>query len=95
MSTKDGMDPVVSALMRGIVTVGAEAWAVKGIAEPSAMRLDTTVRQPAWKTYFRSLTSVRKRTPKCAKRQSRWTRISRDFQGDIDAHPTCVGHPQP
>lgn len=39
MSRKEGMEPVVIALRRGIVTVGAVAWAVKGIAWPSRMSL--------------------------------------------------------
>ena len=38
-SRKEGMDPVVIALTRGIVMVGDVAWAVKGIADPSRMRL--------------------------------------------------------
>jgi hypothetical protein len=38
-SRKEGMEPVVIALTRGIVTVGAVAWAVKGRAEPSRIRL--------------------------------------------------------
>lgn len=33
------MEPVVMALIRGMVTVGAVACAVKGTAAPSAMRL--------------------------------------------------------
>lgn len=33
-SKKDGMDPVVMALILGIVIVGDVAWAVNGIAEP-------------------------------------------------------------
>ena len=33
-SRKFGMLPVVKALMRGRVTVGGFAWAVKGIARP-------------------------------------------------------------
>lgn len=44
MSRKDGIEPVVMALMRGIVTVGAVAWAVKGIAEP--LRIKLTGSQP-------------------------------------------------
>lgn len=39
ISRKEGIDPVVIALTRGIVTVGAVACAVKGIAEPSDIRL--------------------------------------------------------
>jgi hypothetical protein len=38
-SRKDGTEPVVSALTRGIVTVGGVAWAVKGTAEPSLIKL--------------------------------------------------------
>ena len=38
-SRKDGTEPVVRALTRGIVTVGGVAWAVKGIAEPSLIKL--------------------------------------------------------
>lgn len=38
-STKEGVVPVVSALILGIVIVGEEAWAVKGIAEPLAIKL--------------------------------------------------------
>ena len=33
------MEPVVMALMRGMVIVGDMAWAVKGIAAPSLIRL--------------------------------------------------------
>lgn len=39
MSRKDGIEPVVMALIRGIVTVGAVACAVNGIAEPSRIKL--------------------------------------------------------
>lgn len=38
-SRKDGMDPVVMALILGMVTVGDVACAVKGIAEPSRINL--------------------------------------------------------
>jgi len=38
-STKEGTDPVVKPLTRGIVTVGGAACAVYGIALPSRMRL--------------------------------------------------------
>lgn len=38
-SRKEGMDPVVIALTRGIVMVGEVAWAVKGIAAPERIRL--------------------------------------------------------
>lgn len=38
-STKEGIDPVVMALILGIVTVGDRAFAVKGMALPSRMRL--------------------------------------------------------
>lgn len=38
-SRKEGIDPVVMALTRGIVIVGEVAWAVKGIAAPDRMRL--------------------------------------------------------
>lgn len=38
-STNDGMDPVVMALILGIVTVGDRALAVKGMALPSRIRL--------------------------------------------------------
>lgn len=38
-SRKEGMEPVVMALTRGMVMVGEVACAVKGIAEPSRMRL--------------------------------------------------------
>jgi hypothetical protein len=33
------MDPVVIALILGMVIVGDVAWAVKGIADPSEIRL--------------------------------------------------------
>lgn len=36
---KEGMDPVVIALIRGIVMVGDVAWAVNGIAAPDRIRL--------------------------------------------------------
>ncbi len=38
-SRKDGIEPVVMALILGIVIVGDVAWAVKGIAAPVEMRL--------------------------------------------------------
>ena len=38
-SRKDGMEPVVIALILGIVMVGEDAWAVKGIADPLLIRL--------------------------------------------------------
>ena len=42
-SRKDGTDPVVMALRRGIVTVGEVACAVKGIATPSRIKLELYV----------------------------------------------------
>ena len=38
-SRKEGVEPVVMALILGIVMVGAVAWAVKGMAEPLEIRL--------------------------------------------------------
>lgn len=38
-SRNEGMDPVVIALILGMVMVGDVAWAVKGIADPSEIRL--------------------------------------------------------
>ena len=38
-SKNDGTDPVVMALIRGMVIVGGAAWAVNGIAAPDRMRL--------------------------------------------------------
>jgi len=38
-SRKDGIDPVVIALILGMVIVGEVAWAVKGIAAPLEIRL--------------------------------------------------------
>ncbi len=38
-SRNDGIEPVVMALILGIVIVGDVAWAVKGIAAPDEMRL--------------------------------------------------------
>jgi hypothetical protein len=38
-SRNEGMDPVVIALILGMVIVGDVAWAVKGIADPSRIRL--------------------------------------------------------
>ena len=38
-SRKDGIDPVVIALILGIVIVGDVAWAVKGIAAPDEIKL--------------------------------------------------------
>ena len=40
-SRKEGTEPVVKALTRGIVTVGGVACAVKGIAAPERMRLQS------------------------------------------------------
>lgn len=42
-SRKEGMEPVVMALIRGMVIVGDVAWAVKGMAAPSRIRLQTMV----------------------------------------------------
>ncbi len=42
-SRKEGIDPVVIALIRGIVIVGDVAWAVKGIAAPDLIRLWSTI----------------------------------------------------
>lgn len=42
-SRKEGIDPVVMALILGMVIVGDVAWAVKGIAAPLAMRLRTHI----------------------------------------------------
>lgn len=39
-SRKEGTEPVVRALTRGMVTVGGVACAVKGIAAPERMRLE-------------------------------------------------------
>ena len=38
-SRKEGMEPVVMALTRGMVIVGEVAWAVKGMALPEEIRL--------------------------------------------------------
>lgn len=38
-SRKDGMEPVVIALTRGMVTVGEVAWAVNGNAAPFRIKL--------------------------------------------------------
>tara|TARA_R110002060_G_scaffold30260_4_gene40655 strand:- start:444 stop:662 length:219 start_codon:yes stop_codon:yes gene_type:complete len=38
-SRKDGVDPVVMALILGIVMVGEVAWAVKGMASPFCIKL--------------------------------------------------------
>ena len=38
-SRKDGIDPVVIALTRGMVIVGDVAWAVNGMAAPNRIRL--------------------------------------------------------
>ena len=38
-SRKEGIDPVVIALTRGMVIVGDVAWAVNGIAAPDRIRL--------------------------------------------------------
>ena len=35
------MEPVVMALIRGMVIVGEVAWAVKGMAAPDLIRLNT------------------------------------------------------
>jgi hypothetical protein len=42
-SRNDGIEPVVMAFSRGIVTVGDVAWAVKGMAAPSRIKLERTV----------------------------------------------------
>ena len=42
-SRKEGIDPVVNALTRGIVTVGELAWAVKGKAAPSFTNLSNQI----------------------------------------------------
>ena len=39
-SRKDGIDPVVIALILGMVMVGEVAWAVKGIAAPDEIKLE-------------------------------------------------------
>ena len=44
-SRKEGIDPVVMALIRGIVIVGDVAWAVKGMAAPDRIRLQLAVRR--------------------------------------------------
>ena len=38
-SRNEGIEPVVIAFTRGIVIVGAVAWAVKGMAAPLLIRL--------------------------------------------------------
>lgn len=38
-SRNEGIDPVVMAFTRGMVIVGEVAWAVKGMADPEAIRL--------------------------------------------------------
>lgn len=38
-SRKDGIDPVVIALILGMVIVGEVAWAVKGMAAPDEIKL--------------------------------------------------------
>ena len=42
-SEKDGTEPVVMAFIRGIVTVGELAWAVKGIAAPVRIKLKESI----------------------------------------------------
>ena len=42
-SRNDGIDPVVKALIRGIVIVGDIAWAVNGIAAPDLINLPNTL----------------------------------------------------
>jgi hypothetical protein len=44
-SRKEGIDPVVMALILGIVIVGDVAWAVKGIAAPVEIRLNKLLAQ--------------------------------------------------
>lgn len=39
-SRNEGVVPVVMALIRGMVIVGDVAWAVKGMATPSLIKLD-------------------------------------------------------
>jgi hypothetical protein len=50
-SKKDGIEPVVIALIRGIVMVGDVACAVKGIAAPLDMRLEVAklAMKPPWR----------------------------------------------
>ncbi len=45
-SRNDGIEPVVIALIRGIVMVGDAAWAVKGMAEPLEINLWSLVSKP-------------------------------------------------
>ncbi len=47
-SRKEGIDPVVIALILGMVIVGEVAWAVKGIADPLEIRLGSI---SYWTTY--------------------------------------------
>lgn len=55
-SKKDGTEPVVMALSRGIVTVGELAWAVKGRAAPERIRLlmskCLSQQQILWQDYY-------------------------------------------
>jgi hypothetical protein len=55
-SKKDGTEPVVIALSRGIVTVGELAWAVKGRAAPERIRLLISKRlsqqQIPWQNHY-------------------------------------------
>ncbi len=50
-SRNDGIDPVVIALILGMVIVGEVAWAVKGIAAPSEIKLKIISfnYMPAWR----------------------------------------------
>ena len=51
ISRNDGIDPVVIALILGMVIVGEVAWAVKGIAAPSEikLRIISFNYMPAWR----------------------------------------------
>ena len=56
-SRKDGMEPVVIALIRGIVIVGGVAWAVNGMASP--VRINSCVNvKPDFSVYTKSLLSA-------------------------------------
>jgi hypothetical protein len=54
-SEKDGTEPVVMAFIRGIVTVGELAWAVKGIASPVRINLQESIHTNYERTQNRGL----------------------------------------
>lgn len=75
-SKKEGMDPVVNALILGIVMVGDAAWAVNGMAAPSLIRLSGANELLSSFTTVAILTSAQNRRKNRSSTQNHCAKLS-------------------